>query len=61
MRYLVLVCLLVALGGCSSAGSYGALGSYATSPATDLGACSVSPIQAGHYDKFCNRQNASIY
>jgi len=61
MRYLVLVCLLLALGGCSSAGPYGALGNYAASPVSDLGACSASPIQEGHYDKLCNRQNASIY
>jgi hypothetical protein len=61
MRYLVLVCILLVLGDCSSAGSYGVLGSYAASPVTDLGACSVSPIETGHYDKFCNRQNASIY
>jgi hypothetical protein len=61
MRYLVLLCLLLASGGCSSVGSYGALGGYAASPVTDLGACSVSPIQEGHYDKFCNRQNGSIY
>ena len=61
MRYLVLACLSLALGGCSSAGVYGGVGSYAASPFPDLGACSVFPIEQSHYDKFCNRQNGSLY
>ena len=57
MRYLVLVCLSLALGGCSSAGPYGGLRSYAGLPTVDLGACAVSPIRPGHEDKLCTRQN----
>jgi hypothetical protein len=61
MRYLVLACLSLALGGCSSAGSYGGFRSYAASSTSDLGACAVSPIQLGHEDKICSRQNGSLY
>jgi hypothetical protein len=57
MRYLVLVCLSLALGGCSSAGPYGGLRSYAGLATVDLGACAVSPIRPGHEDKLCTRQN----
>jgi hypothetical protein len=61
MRYLVLACLSLTLGGCSSTGQYGGLRSYAASPVSDLGACAVSPIYLGHEDKLCNRQNGSLY
>ena len=61
MWYLVLVCLSLAWGGCSSAGPYGGLRSYAASPVSDLGTCAVSPIQPGHEDKLCNRQDAARF
>jgi hypothetical protein len=60
MRYLVLVCLWLGLAGCSSAGTFGTVGAYRPS-VSDLGACAFSPIQPGHEDKLCSRQNGSPY
>ena len=59
MRYLVLMCLLLGLAGCLG-GSFGAINVGGPS-IVDLGTCAHSPIQLGHEDKLCSRQNGSIY
>jgi hypothetical protein len=61
MRYLVIVCLSLTLGGCSSAGSYAGFRSYAVSSVSDLGECAVSPVPLGREDKLCNRQTGNPY
>jgi hypothetical protein len=60
MRYLVLACLSVGLAGCFNSGPFGTVSAYNPS-LVDLGACANSPIQPGHEDKLCSRQNGSIY
>ncbi len=59
MRYLVLVCLLLGLAGCL--GPFGAINNVGGPSVVDLGTCAYSPIQPGHEDKLCGRQNGSIY
>jgi hypothetical protein len=61
MRYLVIVCLSLTLGGCSSPATYGGPRSYAASPVSDLGGCGISPVQLGREDKLCNRQYGTPY
>ncbi len=58
MRYFVLVCLLLSFAGCF--GPFGAI-NVGGPPVVDLGTCASSPIQPGHEDKLCSRQNGSIY
>jgi hypothetical protein len=60
MRYLVLACLSLGLTGCFGSGPFGAVSVYGPS-FVDLGACANSPIQPGHEDKICSRQDGTPY
>jgi hypothetical protein len=60
MRYLVLSCLSLGLAGCFGSGPFGTV-SVPGRSLVDLGACAESPIQAGHEDKLCSRQNGNPY
>ena len=61
MKYLIILCLPLALTGCFGSGPYASANGPAYGPVPDLGACARSPEPTTRVDQLCNRQDANPY